>query len=66
LLHCETLLVVTSRDFEHVAFVVLAEVLAVDLLAHSLLEERTDFAFIINLNFLLPTGARVSDIELHL
>ena len=85
LLHGETLLVVSSGNFENVALVVLAQILSFNLLSHSLLIEWTTarqckkldierdklshagkripmpvehhlhLAFIINLNFLLPT-----------
>ena len=41
LLHGETLLVVSSSNFENVALVVLAHILSIDLLSHSLLIERT-------------------------
>ena len=41
LLHGETLLVVSSSNFENVALVVLAHILSIDLLSHSLLIEWT-------------------------
>lgn len=66
LLHGETLLVVSSGNFENVAFVVLAHDITINFLSHSLFEEWTNLAFIINLNFLLPTRAGVCNIELHL
>ena len=39
LLHCETLSIVSTGNFENVAFVFLTKRLAVNFLAHSLLEE---------------------------
>lgn len=41
LLHGETLLVISSSDSEDVALVVVTEVLSVNFVAHSLVEERT-------------------------
>jgi hypothetical protein len=41
LLHGETLLVISSSDSEDVALVVVTEVLSVNFLAHSLVEEGT-------------------------
>lgn len=41
LLHCETLLVVSTGDLQNVTFVVLSHNITFDFLSHSLLEERT-------------------------
>lgn len=59
LLHGESLLVISSSDSEDVALVVVTEVLSVNFVTHSLVEEGTDEFLLINFNFLVSSGKGV-------
>jgi len=66
LLHGETLLVVAAGDLEDVSLEFIANRVAWNLSAHSLLHEDSQLALILNLNQLLAAIGRVGDVELHL
>lgn len=65
LLHGETLLVISSSDSEDVALVVVTEVLSVNFVAHSLVEERTDVFLVVDFDFLVSAGKGVRDVKLY-
>lgn len=66
LLHGETLLVVTTADAEDVALPLLAERVDLDVLRHALLVEASHETLILDVERLLGTRGRVSNVELHL
>ncbi|KAI3481067.1 hypothetical protein L1887_56641 [Cichorium endivia] len=66
LLHGETLLVVTTADAEDVALPLVAERVDLDVLRHALLVEAANEALILDVERLLGTRGRVSNVELHL
>jgi len=59
LLHGESLLVISSSNSENVALVVVTEVLSVDFLTHSAVEEGTDVFLIVDFDFLVSSGKGV-------
>jgi len=60
------LLVVAAGDFEDVAFELVANTVARDLLAHLLVHEDAELPLIVNLDQLLRAIRWVGDVELHL
>lgn len=66
LLHGETLLVVTASDLEDVALELIADSLAIDLLAHTLVVEDTNAVLVVDLDELLGTVSRVCNVKLML
>lgn len=66
LLHGETLLVVTTADAEDVTLPLLAEGVDLNVLRHALLVEASDKSLILDVERLLGTRGRVSNVELHL
>lgn len=65
LLHWEALLVVAAGDLEDVALELVANGVALDLLAHTLVVENSNTLFIVNFNQLLSAVGWVRDIELN-
>lgn len=66
LLHGETLLVITARDAESVAFELVADAVARDFLAHAPVHEDSELAVVFDLDELLGPVCRIRDVELHL
>jgi len=66
LLHWETLLVVATSDLEDVAFELVADAVAGNLLAHFLFHEDAELALIVDFDQLLGAIRREGDVELHL
>ena len=66
LLHGEALLVVAAGDFEDVAFEFGRDAVAGDLLAHALVHEAAELAFVFDFDEFLGAVGRVGDVELHL
>merc|ERR1719183_2252980 len=63
--HGETLLVVATRDLEHVPLEFVAQRVGRNLGRHALLEERQELAVVIDLDALLKSSAWVADVQLH-
>ena len=66
LLHGETLLVVTTTDAEDVTLPLFTEGVDLNILGHALLVEASDESLILDVERLLGTRGRVSNVELHL
>merc|ERR1719443_2425369 len=63
--HGEALLVVATRDLEHVPLEFVAERVRRNLGSHALLEEWQELPVVIDLDALLKSSARVADVQLH-
>merc|ERR1719183_2728633 len=63
--HREALLVVTTRDLEHVPLEFVAERVGRNLGSHALLEEGQELPVVIDLDALLKSRAGVADVQLH-
>lgn len=66
LLHGETLLVITTADAEDVTLPLLTERVDLNVLRHALLVEAANESLILDVERLLGTRGRVSNVELHL
>jgi hypothetical protein len=60
------LLIVTASNSENVALEIVTHDIALNLLAHSSVEEGTDLLFIVNFKLFLTTSGWVSNVEFHL
>jgi hypothetical protein len=65
LFHGETLLVVTTRDSEDVSLEIITQVVSLDFVADTLVEEVTKLAVIFDVEQLLAASGWVSYVELH-
>lgn len=66
LLHRETLLVVTTGDLQDVTLEFFTKAVGFDFLGDALVHEGTQLTFVGNVNELLATSSRVSDVKLFL
>ena len=65
LFHWETLLVATSHDLEDVPLELLAQSISANFLGEPLVVKSTELLIVIDLELLLATSGRISDVELH-
>ena len=63
--HGEAVLIVATGDLEDVALVLVAQTVALQLLAHALLDEVHVLLVVVDLDRLLSARQRVGDIEFH-
>lgn len=66
LFHREALLVVTTGDFEDVAFEFVADAVTGDFVAHAAVHEDAESTVIVDFDQLLRPVGRVGDVQLHL
>ena len=65
LLHGEALLVVATRDLEHVTLEVIAKDVALNLMRHTLVVQVTELGLIVDLDQFLAASGREGNVELH-